>query len=306
MRKLRNIAIVVALGFVFAWIAGCGGCNPAPETASLSPTEGPETGETSIRITGDKFNMKKGVTVTVGGKNATGVNVPSKTEITAVTPPGTAGQSVSVVVTNNGKPDAPATLGQKFTYTDATPPTVTGTSPADGTNISDYEDSLNVMNSVSITFSESVNSGTGSVTVQVESTPGPVSQESGAVSGSVGGSGNTVTFTSDQPMGSGRKYTVSVSGVQDTTGNALASAHSFSFTITSLEKVSRYRVRKGDTLPIIAARPEVYDNAKLWPRLVEANQDDYYFDRDRIIEGQWLWVPRGEAWGDEPTASTGN
>jgi LysM repeat protein len=244
--------------------------------------------------------MKKGVKLTFGGQNAQSVNVPSKIEITAVTPPGTAGQEVAIVLTNNGKPDMPVTLGQKFRYTDATPPTVTGINPADGTIIADYEDSLNVGVPISITFSEDVNSGSGSVSVSVNSTPNSVSQQSGPISGSVGGSGNMITFTPSDPLRSGRKYTVNVEGVKDTSaaGNMLASAKSFSFTVSSPETCNRYRVRKGDTLPIIASRPEVYDNAKLWPRLVEANQDDYRFDRDRITEGQWLWVPRGEAWGD--------
>ena len=82
-------------------------------------------------------------------------------------------------------------------------------------------------------------------------------------------------------------------------GNTLESGRTFSFTISSPEKVSRYLVKEGDTLPIIASRPEVYDDAELWSRLAEANQDDYDFDRQRLYPGrQWLWVPRGSAWGD--------
>ena len=293
MKKLRNVATVFVFAFVLTWVSGCGGCNPPPEPANLSPTEGPETGGTSVRITGEKFDMKKGVMVKFGGKDATNVNVPGKTEITATTPPGTAGESVSVAVTNKGntEPEGIVTMSQKFTYTDATPPTITGTNPSDGTVISDYEDSLSVGVPISVTFSEDVNSASGSLSV---------SQQSGEIAGSVSGSGNTITFTPNDRFRAGRKYTISISGVEDTSAaaNTLASGHSFSFTITSPKKVNQYRVRKGDTLSIIASRPEVYDNAKLWPRLVEANQDDYHFDRDRIYEGQSLWVPRGEAWGD--------
>jgi len=312
MRKLRNIAIVVALAFVFAGIAGCGGCNPAPVPTSLSPMEGPEAGRTTVRITGEKFDMKKGVSVKFGTQNATSVNVPSETQITAVTPPGTAGQSVSVIVSNKGntKPEGTVTMSQKFTYTDATPPTITGNSPSDGTVVSNYEDSLNVSVPISITFSEAVNTASGSVTVSVESTPDSISKQSGQVSGNVGGSGNTVTFTPNELFRSGRKYTVNVSGFKDASlaGNLLASSHSFSFSISAPESVAGgyYTVRNGDTLPIIAARPEVYDDASLWPRLVEANQDTRNFDRNRIYEGERLAVPaRGEAWGD-PTASTSN
>ena len=298
MRKFRNIITIAALTFVAAWISGCSGCAPPPEPQSMSPTEGPETGGTTVKISGDKFDMKKGVVVTFDGKAGTNVNVPSETQITTITPAGTAGQAAEVVVINNSKPDQPVTLGQKFVYTDATPPNVTATQPVDGETISEYDDSLNVNITVSITFDENVDIQSGSIAVRVDSTPDSMSQESGPVSGSIGGSDNMMTFTSDAPMRAGRQYSVTVSDVTDTAGNAIAESHTFSFTIASPKKVSQYTVRKGETLPMIAARPEVYDNAKLWPRLVEANQDDYDFDRDRIYEGQSLWVPRGEAWGD--------
>lgn len=302
MRELRNIITMIALTFVLAWMAGCSGCNPPPEPTGIDKTEGPETGGTPVRITGDTFDMKKGVTVTFGGKNAANVTVPSKTEITAVTPPGTAGQSVEIVVTNNRKPDAPVTLSQQFTYTDATPPTITGTDPSDGTTLSGpFEDSLNVRNSVSITFSEAVNSASGSVTVQVESTPDSLSQESGPVSGSVSGAGNTITFTSEKPMRVGRKYTVTVSGVTDTAGNALAASYSFGFTIPPPEKVKRYQVREGEkTLADVAMRPEVYDSGdrEYVTRLIVANQDEYILAPNDLTPGQWLWVPRqkDEVW----------
>ena len=303
MKTLRNISTVIAFAFILAGISGCSGCTPSPEPASFSPTEGPETGGTAIRITGDKFDMKNGVTVKIGGKNATSVNVPSKMEITAMTPSGMAGESVSVVVTNNGntKPEGTVTMSQKFTYTDATAPTITGVSPADGTVISEYEDSLSVSVPISISFSEDVDSTSGSLTVSVQSTPDSATEQSGEIAGTVSGSGNTITFTPNMPYRSGRKYTVNISGVKDTAaaGNTLESGRTFSFTISSPEKVDRYLVKEGDTLPIIASRPEVYDNEELWPRLAEANQDDYDFDRTRLYPGrQWLWVPRGSSWGD--------
>ena len=301
MRKSRNFTIVVALVFGFAWVYGCGGCNPPPVPTSISPMEGPETGGTPVKITGEKFDMKKGAAVAFGGKNAQNVNVPSKTEITAVTPPGTAGQSVEIVVTSNSntKPEGSVTMSQKFTYTDATPPTVTGTNPSDGTIVSDYEDSLNVTVPISITFSENVNSGTGSVTGSLVNTPDSLSQESGVLSGNVGGSGNAITFTPNQPMRAGRKYTVTVSGLKDTAlaGNTLVGSHSFSFTTAAPKLVRRYQVRKGDrTLAIVAARPEVYDNGsrEYQARLAVANQDDADFDPNNLPTGLWLWVPRQE------------
>ena len=292
MRKVRHITVIVSLAFVLAWISGCGGCSAPPEPASLSPMEGPETGGTSVRITGEKFDMKKSVIVTFGGKNATSISVPSKTEITAQTPAGTAGESVSIVVTNNSKPENPVTMTQKFTYTDATPPTVTAVEPADNTVISTYDDSLNVRNSVSITYSENVSGA--SINVQVESTPDSLSKESGMPSGNTSSDGNSLTFTSDKPMRAGRKYTVSVSGAKDAAGNA-SESHTFSFTIASPKLVTAYIVRKGEkTLEQVASRPEVYDNSSRAHqiRLATANQDDYDFSASNLRAGQRLWVPR--------------
>ena len=306
--KRKNIAVLAILTVLCAWMVGCGGCNPEPVPSGMNPTEGPETGGTTVQITGEKFDMKNGVTVTFDGKNATSVTVPSETQITAVTPGGTAGDSVSVVITNKGKPEVPVTLSQQFTYTDATPPTVTMTDPTDGTVISEYEDSLNVMNSLMVTFSEPVDSNSVAVNVEVTKTEDSMSEPMDAtLSGTVSGTGDSVTFTSDMPMRAGRMYTVTVSGAADTAGNALANPHSFSFSVTSPEKLYRYHVQEEDiqeengeaALKRIAARPEIFDNPEMWKRLVAANQDDYIFDRTKLSVGQQLLIPRGRAWGDE-------
>ncbi len=308
MQKTRNLAVLAVLAIVCAWMAGCAGCNPEPLPTGMNPMQGPETGGTTVQITGEKFDVKNGVTVTFGGKNAQSVTVPSETQITAVTPGGMAGQSVSIVVTNNGKPEVPVTLSQQFTYTDATPPTVTMNEPADGTVISEYEDSLNVMNSVSVSFSEAVNSDSVSISIAVAKTEDSMSEPMEAtLSGTVAGSGDSVTFTSDTPMRAGRMYTVTVSGAADITGNVLVNPHSFSFSITSPDRLDRYRVQEEDiqeengeaALKRIAARPEIFDNPEMWERLVAANQDDYIFDRTKLSVGQRLWIPRGPAWGDK-------
>lgn len=308
MKKPRNIVVLALFAVFCAWIAGCGGCNPEPMPTGMNPTQGPENGGTTVRITGEKFDMKNGVTVTFGGKAAQSVTVPSQTEISAVTPGGMAGQSVAVVVTNKGKPEVPATVPQQFTYTDATPPTVTMTEPSDGTVFSDYEDSLNVRNSLSVTFSEPISSDSVSISVAVAKTEDAMSEPMEAMlPGTVSGIGDSVTFTSDMPMRAGRMYTVTVSGATDMAGNALSSAHSFSFSVTSPEAVYKYYVQEEDiqdgngepALKRIAARPEIFDNAEQWERLVAANQDYYVFDRKRLSIGQLLLIPRGSAWGDK-------
>ena len=289
-------------------MTGCAGCNPEPVPTGMEPTQGPETGGTTVKITGEKFDMKNGVIVTFGGKNAQSVTVPSESQITAVTPAGTAGQSVSVVVTNNGKSEVSVTVPQQFTYTDATPPTVTMNEPADGTVIAEYEDSLNVMNSLSVSFSEAVNSDSVSISVAVAKTEDSMSEPIAAtLSGTVTGAGDSVTFTSDMPMRAGRMYTATVSGAADMAGNVLVNPHSFSFSITSPDRLDRYRVQEEDiqeengeaALKRIAARPEIFDDPEMWKRLVAANQDDYIFDRTRLSVGQFLWIPRGPAWGDK-------
>ena len=308
MKKYRNIAVYAIFAIVCVWMVGCGGCNPEPMPTDMSPIEGPEDGGTTVRITGEKFDMKNGVTVMFGGKEGQNATVPNKTEITVVTPAGTAGQSVEVVVTNNGKPDAPVPLSQKFTYKDATPPTVTSTDPADGTVFSEYEDSLNVLDSLTVTFSEAVDANSVSIEVAVAKTEDSMSEPTDAMlSGTVSGSDDSVTFTSDTPVRCGRMYTVTVSGATDMAGNALATAYSFSFSVTSPEQVDRYYVKEGDiqeangeaALRLIASRPEIFDDAEKWTRLVAGNQDDYIFDRTRLSVGQRLWIKRGRAWGDK-------
>ena len=53
----------------------------------------------------------------------------------------------------------------------------------------------------------------------------------------------------------------------------------------------RYVVKKGDTLPKIAARPEIYGDTGQWQRIYEANRD--VIGRDRKLEiGQVLMIPK--------------
>ena len=308
MNNHSRIVFHTIFALVCVWIMGCGGCNSEPVPSGMSPTDGPETGGTTVTIIGEKFDVKNGVTVTFGGKAGINVTITEATELTVLTPAGTAGESVDVVITNKGKPEVPVPLPEQFTYTDATPPTVTSTDPEDGTVFSEYEDSLNVLNSLTVSFSESVNVNTVSIDVSVVKTEDSLSEPAEpTISGTVSGSGDTVTFTSDTPMRCGRMYTVTVSGATDMAKNALETAHSFSFSITSPEQLDRYLVREEDiqdgngetALKRIASRPEIYDNEVLWERLVAGNQDDYVFDRTRLSVGQRLWIKRGRAWGDE-------
>lgn len=99
---------------------------PAAATVtSISPSGGAPAGGTSVTITGTGF--ESGATVTIGGAAATSVSFVNSTTLTAVTPSGAVG-SADVAVTN---PAATAgTLTGGYTY--AAAPTVTGISPASG------------------------------------------------------------------------------------------------------------------------------------------------------------------------------
>lgn len=54
----------------------------------------------------------------------------------------------------------------------------------------------------------------------------------------------------------------------------------------------KYSVRRGETLPQIAARTEIYNNADLWPLIYRANRDQIR-DPYQLWPGQILKIPRG-------------
>ena len=99
---------------------------PAPSLTSISPTNGPITGGTTVTITG--ANFQTGAAVSLGGVPATNVTVLTATTITARTAAHTA-KPVDIVVTN---PDAQAaSILNAFTYLGAVP-AVTGLAPSSG------------------------------------------------------------------------------------------------------------------------------------------------------------------------------
>ena len=54
---------------------------------------------------------------------------------------------------------------------------------------------------------------------------------------------------------------------------------------------STYTVRRGETLPQIAGRTEIYNDASLWPLIYRANRDQIR-DPKRLWPGQVLTIPR--------------
>ena len=194
---------------------------------------------------------------------------------------------------------------EQFTNADSIPPTVIRTNPVNSMVISEYEDSLNVLNSILVVFSEPINSDSVSIRVTVTKTKDSMSEPLEAtLSGKVKGTGASVVFTPDVSMRAGRVYTVTVSGAMDMAGNSLISSYSFNFSVASPELASIYHVQEEDlqkgngeiALRHIAAKPEIFDNEEKWKLLVFANQDAYLFDENKLSVGQLLFIPRGGAW----------
>jgi nucleoid-associated protein YgaU len=59
----------------------------------------------------------------------------------------------------------------------------------------------------------------------------------------------------------------------------------------TLPQLSLYTVRRGETLPQISARFEIYNDSSLWPLIYRANRDQIS-DPKRLWPGQTLTIPR--------------
>jgi hypothetical protein len=102
--------------------------EPAISVSSVSPSEGPTAGGTTVTIKGRGF--VKGATVKIANKAST-VTIRSETEITAKTAGGAAGgDEVSVTDTNGTSKEGPS-----FTYVAPPKPAVSSVSPAEGTTL---------------------------------------------------------------------------------------------------------------------------------------------------------------------------
>ena len=116
-----------APGYVVSYAAGViTVVHPAPTVTSVSPSDGPSAGGTSITITGTGF--RAGATVDMGGTPCTSVTVVSATSVTCTTPARNGG-GANVVVTNSDARSG--TLANGFTF--VTPATTTSTVPASNT-----------------------------------------------------------------------------------------------------------------------------------------------------------------------------
>lgn len=99
-----------------------------PTLTAVTPPNGPAAGGTTVTLSGSGFQLNSPGTntVTIGGVSAASVSVLGDTELTCITPAGTAGTTLDVVVTNaNGT----ATLFGAFSYD---VPILAGTAPGRG------------------------------------------------------------------------------------------------------------------------------------------------------------------------------
>lgn len=102
-----------------------------PTISSVSPFAGPTRGGTPVTIWGTGFGESGTPTVTFGGVAATSVVRVSSTQVTAVTPAGTAGYVTVTVTPTTGS--SSANRGNAFSYvTDVATPTITSSLPSRG------------------------------------------------------------------------------------------------------------------------------------------------------------------------------
>ncbi len=277
----RIVKILVPIFVIMLLLLTVGCAKKPPIMTSISPNSGPTGGGTQITIIGEKF--KVGATVSIGGKPLLNMSInPEGTQVTGTTPGGPPGPQQ--VIATNLKAKEPS-LPLTFNYEELKIVSVT---PADGTELP-IEPRVN---QVSATFSQDIDPASVSITMPEVTGQSAYDQAT-----------KTVTFTADKVFKTGASFTATVSGAKDMAGNIMPD-YSFSFTTQKpLEKVEWYTVQPGDTLPIIAAKPEVYEDENQWILIYRANQEEFISsdgkhgndiinDRKKLIPGMTLYIPR--------------
>jgi nucleoid-associated protein YgaU len=74
-------------------------------------------------------------------------------------------------------------------------------------------------------------------------------------------------------------------------GRKSTASSSFAIKESKLQTSDSYTVRRGETLPQIAGRSEIYNDSSLWPIIYRANRDQIS-DPKRLWPGQALVIPR--------------
>jgi len=261
----RNIRILVPV-FLLILLLAMGCAKKPPIMTSITPNRGPSGGGTQIRIVGQNF--KVGATVTVGGKPLLNMSINTEgTEVTGIVPGGTPG--TQQVIANNLKAKEPS-LPLTFTYEELK---IVNTSLAEGTEIPIGQK----VNQVSASFSQDIDPASVSMSINTVIALSAYDAATKTVTGqsAYDAATKTVTFTADQPFKSGASFQAKVTGAKDMAGNVIPD-YSINFSTQKIQqKVQWYTVQAGDTLPIIAAKPEVYEDESKWRLIYNANQDEF-------------------------------
>lgn len=175
---------------------------PNPTVTGLSPTAGNASGGTNVVISGTGFSLGTTVTVAFGGVGGTSVVVQDDNTIACVSPAGSGGTTVDVVVTVDGRTSTTGSPDQ-FSYNSVVvaAPTLSSISPTSGVSSGGYTATLtgsNFASPATVTFgSVSATNVTVVSATQITCTV-PTTAAAGAVSVKVrcnGQDSGTVTFT---------------------------------------------------------------------------------------------------------------
>ncbi|CAM5709610.1 hypothetical protein SALBM311S_10026 [Streptomyces alboniger] len=221
----------------------------APVVASVSPSQGPASGGTTVTVTGTGFTGA--TTVRFGAKLATSFTVDSSTQITAVSPSGTG--SVNVTVTTG---QGTSIQQVPFTYVSApSAPSLTGLTPAQGPVSGGTTVTLTgtgFTGATAVTFggaaatSFTVNSAT-----QITATTPPHTTGAATVTVTTpSGTSNALTFTylaapsltgltpTQGPVAGGTTLTLTGTGFTGATAVTFSGAAATSFTVNSATQIT--------------------------------------------------------------------
>jgi hypothetical protein len=189
-----------------------------PHITSISPTQGPVLGGTTVDIFGSEF-ANGGTTVTFGGNTSPSVTWLNSTHIQAVSPAGSVGTVDVTATTGAGTSDTSSS--DQFTYVKV-PTTTTYTGPTSG----DYHDSVSLSAQLTNDLnSQGIAGKTLSFTLGAESCSGITDN-------------NGVATCSVTPLDTPGPYTVSVTFGED--ASYLGSSASTAFTVNKEETTVAY------------------------------------------------------------------